>query len=153
MALLSAPYRSPVNFTDELLNSSKMEMDKILNAVKQASVKLQVNGYISSVYDEDIVNNFLNELAIDLNVANGFTVLYDLVKKLHVSIRNNNLEDVSKYYLTLIEINKVLSFDLGIKNLSNEDIELYKKWESYKKEKDFVNADILRKDLIEKGVL
>ncbi len=153
MCLLSAPYRSPVNFTDELLNSSRMEMDKILNAVKQANVKLQVNGYKSNVYDKEIVDKFLSELAIDLNVANGFTVLYDLIKKLNVSIRSNNLEDISKYFLTLIEINKVLSFDLKIKELSIEDIDLYKKWESFKKEKDFENADKLRVILMDKGVL
>jgi len=153
MSLLSAPYRSPVNFTDELLASSKAELDKIINASKQASVKLQVSGYEGKEYDSVIVEKFLNELANDLNVANGFTILYDLVKKLNVSIRSNSLEDTSKYYLTLLELNKVLSFDLGVKELSKEDIDLYNKWNEYKKEKDFVKADECRNELINRGVL
>lgn len=153
MCLLSAPYRSPVNFTDELLATSKLEMDKILNACKQASVKLQVNGYKGQEYDKEIVDKFLGELSNDLNVANGFTVLYDLVKKLNVSIRSNNLEDVSKYFLTVLEINKVLSFDLNISELSKEDIELYNRWNDYKKEKDFINADKCREELVSRGVL
>lgn len=153
MCLLSAPYRSPVNFSDETISSAKMEVEKILNATKLASVRLQVNEYKDDGYDKEIVDKFLNELANDLNVANGFTVLYDVVKKLNISIRSNNLEEISLYYNTLLEINKILSFDLGIKELSIDDIALYKQWESYKKEKDFANADECRNKLIEKGVL
>ena len=153
MCLLSAPYRSPVNFSGELITSSRMELDKILNAVKMASVRLQVNGYSSGEYDKEFVDKFLNEIANDLNVANGFTVLYEVVKKLNISIRNNSLIDISKYLNTVVEINKILSFDLGIKKLDEADVELYKKWESYKKEKDFVNADICRNELMKKGVL
>lgn len=153
MALLSAPYRSPVNFTDELLSTSKLEIEKLLNASKQANVKLQINEYKGKEYDKDILDKFLNELSNDLNIANGFTVLYDLVKKLNVSLRANNLEEVSKYYLTLLEINKILSFDLNLKELSKEDIELYNKWNEYKKEKDFTKADECRNELINRGVL
>lgn len=153
MCLLSAPYRSPVNFSDELIKSSKMELDKVINATKMANVRLQVNGYSTSDYDNQIVDNFLKEIANDLNVANGFTVLYDVVKKLNVSIRGNDLESMSRYFNTVLEINKILSFDLGLITLSNEDIELYKQWEVYKKEKDFANADVCRNELISKGVL
>ena len=153
MALLSAPYRSPVNFTSELLLTSKQEIEKIINASKQASLKLQVNEYKSEVYNKDIVNNFLNELANDLNVANGFTVLYDLIKRLNVSIRSNNLEEVSEYYNTLLELNKILSFDLQTKVLEKDDIDLYNKWNEYKKQKDFVNADECRNQLVSRGVL
>ena len=153
MCLLSAPYRSPVNFSDELIKSSKLELDKVINATNMANVRLQVNEYSDSKYDNEIVDKFLKEIANDLNVANGFTVLYEVVKKLNVSVRNNDLESMSKYFNTILEINKILSFDLGLKILSKEDIELYKQWEVYKKEKDFINADICRNELMNKGVL
>ena len=153
MCLLSAPYRSPVNFSEELINTAKMEIDKIINAVKQANIKLKVNKIENKGYDEEIVNQFLLELSNDLNLANGFTVLYDTVKKLNISLRSNNLEDVSKYYYTILEINKIISLDLKIKEFSDEELELYYKWEEYKKAKDFEHADKIRKALIEKGVL
>ena len=153
MCLLSAPYRSPVNFSQELITSSKMELDKILNAAKMASVRLQVNGYKSGEFDKELVDKFVSEIANDLNVANGFTILYEAVKKLNISIRSNTLTDISKYLNTIMEMNKILSFDLELKTLTKEEVELYKKWESYKKEKDFVNADICRDELMSKGVL
>ena len=153
MCLLSAPYRSPVNFSDETINSAKMEIEKILNATKMANVRLQINDYKSDSYDNELVDSFLNELANDLNVANGFTVLYDVVKKLNIALRTNNLEDVSKFFNTLLEINKILSFDLQIKTLTDAQIELYREWEDYKKQKDFVKADECRNKLIEMGVL
>lgn len=153
MALLSAPYRSPVNFTSELLNTSKMELTKIINASKMASTKLQLNDFVSDVYDEEIVDKFLNELSDDLNVANAFTIVYDLVKKLNMAIRSNDLESTSKYFNTLLEVNKILSFDLGIKELTSEDKELYSKWDEAKKEKDFTKADEYRNILMERGIL
>jgi cysteinyl-tRNA synthetase len=153
MALLSAPYRSPVNFTADLLNSSKMELNKILNASKSASVKLQLNDYVSEEVDEEIIDKFLSELSDDLNIANAFTVLYDLVKKLNMSVRSNDLASTSKYFNTLVELNKVLSFDLELKELTSEDKELYSKWDEAKKNKDFTKADEYRNILMERGIL
>ena len=150
---MNAPYRSPVNFSAETMASAKMEVEKILNASKMANVRLQVNDYKNDLFDKEVVENFLKELANDLNVANGLTVLYEVIKKLNISLRSNDLEKISLYFNTLLELNKILSFKLELKNLSNEDIELYKKWESYKKDKDFVNADECRNKLMEKGVL
>ena len=60
---------------------------------------------------------------------------------------------MSKYLNTIIEINKILSFDLEMKKLENEDLVLYRQWEQYKKDKDFVNADLCREKLLTKGVL
>ena len=153
MCLLSAPYRSPVNFSDELIKSSKMELDKVLNAMKLANVRLQVNENKNDKFDNELVENFLKEIANDLNVANGFTVLYEVVKKLNVGVRANDLDSISKYFNTVVEINKILSFDLELKTLTNEDVALYKQWEDYKKQKDFTNADACRDQLISKGVL
>lgn len=153
MCLLSAPYRSPVNFSDELIKSSQMEIDKILNAMKQANLKLKLNQIESDVYDQGIIDNFLNALADDLNLANGFTILFDTVKKLNICLRSNDLENGSKYFKTILEINKIISLDLKLKEFSQEEIELYRKWEEYKKQKDFTNADKIRQVLIEKGVL
>ena len=153
MALLSAPYRSPVNFTADLLNSSKMEVTKILNAAKSASVKLQLNDYNESEVDEEIINKFLDEMSDDLNIAYAFTILYDLVKKINMSVRSNDLASTSKYFNTLVELNKVLSFDLELKELTSEDKELYSKWDEAKKNKDFTKADEYRNILMERGIL
>jgi len=140
----------------EFLKNNHFGMVEIKESPMNKGLAKSVISGVSSVlqeYDSVIVEKFLNELANDLNVANGFTILYDLVKKLNVSIRSNSLEDTSKYYLTLLELNKVLSFDLGVKELSKEDIDLYNKWNEYKKEKDFVKADECRNELINRGVL
>ena len=53
----------------------------------------------------------------------------------------------------MLEVNKILSFDLGIKELTSEDKELYSKWDEAKKEKDFTKADEYRNILMERGIL
>ena len=40
-----------------------------------------------------------------------------------------------------------------MKELNDEEIELYQQWEAYKANKDFENADVVRQTLISKGVL
>ena len=37
--------------------------------------------------------------------------------------------------------------------LSDEDKELFAKWNEYKSQKDFANADIIRNELMNKGLL
>ena len=45
------------------------------------------------------------------------------------TLAGNDLENTSKYFNTLIGINKILSFDLGLVELTSEDREIYAKWD------------------------
>jgi cysteinyl-tRNA synthetase len=60
---------------------------------------------------------------------------------------------IAKEYATLMKMLDVMGFMFEEKKLSEEDIALYNDWMSYKKEKNFEKADVLRAQLIERGVL
>ena len=47
----------------------------------------------------------------------------------------------------------LVGFKFEVKELTEEEIELYQQWDNYKAQKDFENADKVRQELISRGVL
>ena len=151
----STHYRAPINFSDEVFNSAITELNKIFTPLKQANLKLQLNDFVSEDIDAEGYQKFLAALADDLNTSLAISVLFEEVKKLNASIRVREVEykAVSMYFNS---VNKMLEI-LGVKpfsfTLTLENKELYKKWESYKANKDFENADSVRQELVSRGIL
>lgn len=50
-------------------------------------------------------------------------------------------------------ITSVLGLVYNLPEITKEDVENYNKWQEYRKEKDFENADIYRNKLIEKNII
>ena len=60
---------------------------------------------------------------------------------------------IATEYVTLVKMGDVLGFLFEGTKLSEEDIALYEQWNAYKKEKNFDEADRVRKELTERGIL
>lgn len=152
-AVISTHYRAPINFSDEVMDAASKEVSKIIDALRQASVKLQLNDYSSEILDNDLIDKFVDTLLDDLNTSNAQTVIFEVTKLLNQSLRGRDLELLAKYYNTL----KVCIDLLGLVEnkiiLTNDDKELFNKWNEYKANKDFTSADEVRKVLIERGLL
>ncbi len=154
---LSTHYRAPINFTDEVFQQAITELNKIYMPLKQAYVKLAFveEKLKNSKIDVDKYDAFLDAMADDLNTTQAISVLFEMVKQLNVSIRQNQL-DAAMVLQNCNTVNQMLEV-LGIVpltiKLTEEDKTLYRQWEAYKKNKDFENADKLRKILVERGIL
>lgn len=152
-AVISTHYRAPINFSDEVMDAASKEVSKISDALRQASVKLQLNDYNSDALDNELIDKFVDTLLDDLNTSNAQTVVFEVTKLLNQSLRGRDLELLAKYYNTL----KVCIDLLGLVEnkiiLTDEDKELFNKWNEYKANKDFSSADEVRKVLIERGLL
>lgn len=153
--MLSAHYRSPINISDETLDAAKKELDKVINALKIASLKLQLNNYESDELDSALYNEFLQAMSDDLNTPNGFKAVFETNKKLNNELRNKemNNEEIAKLKNSLSQMMKVLGIKIEDVILSNEDKELYNKWEQEKANRNFDKADEIRKVLLDKGIL
>lgn len=151
----STHYRAPINFTDEVFTTAISELNKIYTSLKQASLKLDLINGFNSEMDSSYINKYLSCLANDLNISDGLTVLYDVIKELNSSIRVREIDakrvsalfNSANYMLDLIGINKYT------KRLSDEEKSLYYSWNEAKSNKDFAKADALRQELISKGIL
>ena len=154
--LLGTHYRDDVNVSDEIIESSKVELNKVLTPLKQALIKLQVAKHsLNDEYNEELYNKFIQAMEDDLNTPNAYAVIFEIVKSLNQKLREKeiNYDLLSKDVKCLEKCLDVLGIIYPNINLSSEDIELYNKWNQAKKDKDFEKADLYRATLIEKGIL
>ena len=155
LVILSAHYRQPVNFTEETVNASIQEINKMLMATKLASLTLQANNVDLEKGQPTYIDKFLESLADDLNTANALMELYNVIKLINAEVRNRekNLENLNNLFKTLTDMYKILGLDIKYVKMSEEDKNLYQKYLISKENKDFESSDSYRKQLMEKGIM
>lgn len=153
--LLATQYRDDVNVSDEIIESSKAELTKIITAYKQACVKLEVNDIKVDGVDEDAYKRFMDAMADDLNTPNAYAVIFEIVKNINqlVRVKEINFEALGKEVNTLVRCMNVLGIVLPDMTMSLDDKKMYQEWMDAKSVKDFKKADELRAQLSQKGIL
>lgn len=153
--MLSTHYRNPLNMTDDVIAGVRKEVSKVENATKNASLYLQANHVPAHDYKKETVDAMVNALEDDLNTSLALTQVLDQVKVLNqvMRVREKDNDVIATEYATLVKMGDVLGFLFEGTKLSEEDIALYEQWNAYKKEKNFDEADRVRKELTERGIL
>ena len=153
--LLATQYRDDVNVSDEIIESSKAELTKIITAYKQACVKLEVNNIKVAGMNEDAYKRFMDAMADDLNTPNAYAVIFEIVKNINqlVRVKEVNFEALGKEVNTLVRCMNVLGIVLPDMTMSDGDKKMYQEWMDAKSIKDFKKADELRAQLSQKGIL
>lgn len=153
--MLSTHYRNPLNMTEKVIVGVRKEVSKVENATKNASLYLQVNHVPAHDYKKETVDAMVNALEDDLNTSLALTQVLDQVKVLNqvMRVREKDNDVIATEYATLVKMGDVLGFLFEGTKLSEEDIALYEQWNAYKKEKNFDEADRVRKELTERGIL
>ncbi len=153
--MLSTHYRNPLNFTDEVLTNVKKEVSKVENVVKSASLYLVTNKVPAGTFNKETVDHMVDALNDDLNTSLALTEILDQVKKVNqvMRVREKDNAVIANEYATLLKMCDVMGFAFKGVQMSDEDIDIYNKWMALKKEKNFEEADKLRAQLIERGIL
>ncbi len=162
--MLSAHYRSPLNFSAELMEASKNGLERIVNAADNLKFYLK-NAKTEAMTPEEeeafaktsaFVAAFEEAMDDDFNTADALAAVFDLVK----FINTNADENSSKAYVdNLFELLKKLTDVLGLivdkqEELLDTDIEkLIQERQEARKAKDFAKADAIRDDLAAKGII
>lgn len=162
--MLSAHYRSPINFSAELMEAAKNGLDRILTAVENLN-HLSENADTREMSDIELENvskinalveKFKTAMEDDFNTADAVSVIFELVK-----LSNTTADEASaKKYLEELKQQIVsLSDVLGIiaekeKEILDSEIEsLIAERQNARKEKNFARADEIRAELLEKGII
>ena len=98
--MLSAHYRSPLNFSAELVEASKNGLERILTAVDRLKSINGTDGDVDkSVADEmdAFVKKYEDAMDDDLNTADAISVIFELVKYANVNVteESSNMQAVS----------------------------------------------------------
>lgn len=163
--MLSAHYRSPLNFSGELMESSKSGLERILTSVEKINDILKNNEEFVQEDEEEISNNkiidsliekFKEAMDDDFNTADAISVVFEIVK--HTNITANE-KKTKAYLLRLKETITSLCDILGIitqkkEEILESDIEaLIEQRQLARKNKDFAKSDEIRNELLAKGIV
>ena len=160
--ILLGHYRSPINFSDELLAAAQTSLGRISNCVRNANFVLG-NGNLAGDAEADKVleeaiktagDSFIAHMDDDLNSADAITDIFNLVRQTNTSAQEAK---VSAAMLTvardkILELTGVLGIVLDLEDAIPEEItELANKRAEAKKAKDYAEADRIRDEIQAKG--
>ncbi len=157
--MLSAHYRSPINFCDELMDAAKNGLERIYNCVDNLefisekaaagalsdAVKTAMEGYRSK---------FIAAMEDDLNTADAISVIFEAVRFAN-SMESPSKEDIECAKALILELGGVLGLLKNTKKESlDEEIEnLIAQRNEARKNKDWALADKIRDDLKARGII
>ena len=161
--MLSAHYRSPLNFSADLMESSKNALERITDAAarlrdrKAAAVVQEATDAEKALLKEEqtFVTKFEEAMEDDFNTADALAAIFDLVKFANIHVQEDNSAEFASATLELMEkLCGVLGLILDKKEeILNEEIEnLIAERQAARKNKDFARADEIRGLLLEKGI-
>ena len=152
----SVHYRKELNFSDETIDTARKELDKVLTPIRQTDIKMAMAGIpASQAYDEAAYREFLDQLDDDMNTPNAYTVIFETVKKLNGALRQREIDwnAAGSCRNAIVKMLNVLGIVPPVITVTDEDRELYRKWNEAKAAKDFGTADECRAKLMEKGLI
>lgn len=162
--MLNAHYRSPLNFSAELMDSAKNSLDRILNAFeKLRDFEKKASGENMTEaervdFHEIILSKQKFEASMDddFNTADAIAAVFEIVR---VSNSTVNEDSTLSYIKHILSVLSKLCDVLGIKTkrkevILDEDIEkLILSRTEARKNKDFKRADEIRNELLEMGIV
>ena len=162
--MLSAHYRSPLNFSADLMEASKNALDRIMNAVDNLKF-LAGNAADGEMTEAEkkaaeglagYEKKFDEAMDDDFNTADAIAVIFELVKYANSNVTAEN----TRAFINAVK-EKIISLSdiLGLivekeEEILDSDIEkLIEERQAARKEKNFARADEIRDLLLEKGIV
>ncbi len=162
--MLSAHYRSPLNFSGELMEAAKNGLERILNAAEnlehlKSSSKLELmTSKEEALWQESSVfaEKFEAAMDDDFNTADACSAVFELVKFCNTSVSEESSQEfLGKLYGRMTQLCDILGILLEKKEIIlDEEIEgLIAERQAARKEKNFARADEIRELLLEQGII
>ena len=162
--MLSAHYRTQINYSKELLESAKASVERLYNSI--ANLENLLDEVKRDKMDDNEIeylkslskyrDKYIEKMDDDFNTADAITVLFELTKDLNKSVTVESSKELINSALQLI---RELGNPLGIlqkstkSSLEDEIEKLIEERQNARKNKDFALADKIRDELKERGII
>ncbi|MBO5999727.1 MAG: cysteine--tRNA ligase [Lachnospiraceae bacterium] len=166
--MLSVHYRSPLNFSRELVESAKSGLDRILNCAENLRFLLQARQDDGTALTEagskilegasEFRQQFESAMNDDFNTADAISAVFDLVRYINQNVNEDSEAALIKgLYEQLYALMDVLGLSVEQENASDDEVryieEMIEKRAAAKKAKDYAAADAIRDELKAKGII
>ena len=162
--MLSAHYRSPLNFSADLMEAAKNGLERIVTSVANLNFLLE-NAKAEGMTEEEsklaeeakeYITKFDEAMDDDFNTADAISAIFELVKFANLHATENS----SKAFVTALKEEIVMLSDIcGLivdkkEEMLDSEIEaLIQERQDARKAKNFARADEIRDTLLEKGII
>ena len=161
--MLSAHYRTPLNFSDTLVESAKTGLDRILTAIdlcREMAAK-EETGTLSDAEKEHFANvealvkKFEDAMEDDFNTADAVSAIFEIVRESNSTVKDFSADYAKKVLKVLEDLCGVLGIETTKEEeILDEEIEkLIEERQAARKNKDFARADEIRDQLLEQGIV
>lgn len=162
--MLSAHYRSPVNFSRELMTSAASGLNRIQTGVKNLRFNLDHSTVHELQEGEDTILKAMDAMEVkfdeamsdDFNTADGVSAIFELIRLGNTAVTAASSRPLIQAVMDkIILLSEVIGVDLAMEEeLLDEAIEaLIEARQAARKNRDFAKADAIRDDLAAKGIL
>ena len=161
--MLNAHYRSPLNFSADLMESSKNALERITEAAARLRDR-QVAATVQEATEDEkklmqeeaaFVTKFEESMDDDFNTADALAAVFELVKFANTNVQEGSSKEFAGHTLEVMtKLCDVLGLTLEKKEeILDEEIEnLIAERQAARKAKDFARADEIRGLLLDKGI-
>ena len=164
--ILNGHYRSPINFSDELMKACQNGLERIKNARKE------LNFYIKNVADtkmtaeeaakEAELNGYKEQFEAamddDFNTADAVSAIYELVRFSNTEIKAGaskefaeKIQDMLDHLCGVLGVAEVAEEEVSDEDVAKIEALIAERTEA-KKAKDFAKADAIRDELAAMGI-
>lgn len=162
--MLSAHYRSPLNFSAELMEAAKNGLERICNASENLKHLSQNAEFLSMTEEEAklwkdsdlFVNKFESAMDDDFNTADAVSAVFELVKYCNTLAKeSSSREFLDNLYQRMEQLCTILGIiiEKSEQILDQEIEDLIAERQAARKDKNFARADEIREILLEKGII
>ena len=165
--ILSAQYRTPLNFSKELMEQIKASYERILNCTDKLTELSKSKAGTEDVMTaaetadrdkaEGYIKAFEEAMDDDNNTANAETAVFEIVRLANATASETSSKAYVDYLLNTIKT--LLDGVLGVRSERKKEVldsdieELIEKRQAARKAKDFALADAIRDQLLEQGII
>ena len=163
--MLSAHYRSQLNFSAELMEAAQNSFDRILTAVENLKYLIKNSNTENGISEKEQVllkemlayeEKFDAAMDDDFNTADAISAIFELVKFANTNTSSDNSAGYLQTLLNkIVELSDILGLIVDKKEeILDSDIEkLIEERQAARKEKNFARADEIRDILLEQGIV
>ncbi len=162
--IISAYYRSPVNFSEDNLKQARAALERLHTCQENLEFRLaNANGKITPEEEKSLAaldshrKKMCDALDDDFNTANAVASIFELCTDINTELRSSTLsaEYLKKMHSLYLEILTLFGFEKKKEKIEDEAKieEMIEKRAQAKKEKNYAEADRIRDELKAMGII